>query len=329
MPSSVHHNNKLIRIILIAFLFLSACENKSISVDLKNLSYDKESQVLSADFYTNIPLGTEVGGAIHTPNGDLFHAIEPVEIEKENENRVEFHITDDMIQGLQDGFYFLEMFIEINENKDFYNHDLGGSQLQVSRRYESSEDVSVSKALDSVGDAYTLYIKSSELNFETGLTDEERKIALENAQAEEAVEESEEVEADIQETIGKTEYSSSFKEYNDMYYKSFRNQLDLIGSNFEILAMDGYENQNIVDDLIRWTSEFNELLNVYEVNAIPATEKDEELYVHTIQMIEHQRGANGYIITGLTERDDLSFFIAGEHLYTITDMFLEGLEMLN
>ncbi|MGK7376395.1 hypothetical protein ACSFXN_01065 [Planococcus sp. 1R117A] len=332
MLSSIRHKNKLIGIILIAVIFLSACNevaigNKKISIDLNTLSYDKQNRVLSADFSTNIPIGTEVGVALHTPNGDLFHALEPVEIESGNGNRVEFPITDDMVQGLGDGFYFFEVIIEVNENKDFYSHELGGSKLEVSERYEGSEDVSVSTVTSSVSvnEAYTLYINSNELNFETELTDEERKIALENVH----IKETEEAKTEVQEATVETDFSLSFKEYNDKYYKTFKNQLDLIGSNFEILAMDGYENQNIVDDLIRWTKEFDELLNVYEENAITATDKDEELHAHTMQLIEHQRGANGYIITGLTERDDLSFLIAEEYLYTIADMYLEGYEMLN
>lgn len=103
--------------------------------------------------------------------------------------------------------------------------------------------------------------------------------------------------------------------------------MDLIGSNFEILAMDGYGNQNIVDDLVRWTNEFGELLDVYEGNSVPVNEIDQELYSHTIEMVKYQKEANEFIIKGLVEKDDLSFLIAEEYLYTIGDMYLEGYNM--
>ena len=327
--------NKWMGLILVLLIFLSACsdataERKLLYLNLNELNYSSENRILIASYSTNIPMATKVWMRLSSPSGEFSQGLSPMEIEgTDNEGIVEFFITDESISDLMDGKYLLEAEIDVDDDKDFYYQDVGGNPNKVSKRYENSEKILVKIKEDSEDNAYTLKIKSNELEFETGVTEEERKLALENIEREEALKETEEAITEVHETISETNFGSSFKEYNDKYYKSFKNQLDLIASNFEILAMDGYRNRDVVDDLIRWTNEFDELLDVYEVNAIPANGKDEELLLHTSEMLENQRGANEYIIKGLTERDDLSYLIAEEYLYTVADMYLEGYKKLN
>ena len=92
--------------------------------------------------------------------------------------------------------------------------------------------------------------------------------------------------------------SQDLSAYNRKYYDAYKNQLDLIGSNFELIY-EGYSTPDLIDDLIRWTQEFNELLDVYEQNATPQNDVDQSLYAITTQMINEQREANDYIIKGL------------------------------
>jgi hypothetical protein len=121
--------------------------------------------------------------------------------------------------------------------------------------------------------------------------------------------------------------SEEFAEYNSKYYTGFKNQLDLIGSNFELIY-DGYRTSALTSDLIRWTIEFDELLDVYEQNAQPLNEMDEELFSITRDMITNQREANQRIIKGLEESDDLSLVIAGEYIESVADLYIEGNEYL-
>ena len=50
--------------------------------------------------------------------------------------------------------------------------------------------------------------------------------------------------------------SQDFLEYNRKFYALYKNDLDLIDSNFELIY-DGYSSSNLMDDLIVWTKEFN------------------------------------------------------------------------
>ncbi|WP_349407925.1 hypothetical protein [Pseudalkalibacillus sp. SCS-8] len=123
--------------------------------------------------------------------------------------------------------------------------------------------------------------------------------------------------------------TEDFLEYNDKYYTAFKNNLDLIGGNFELIYEGNYSS-NLIDDLIIWTNEFDELLDVYTDNAKPTNELDKKLYSITIEMITKQREANKFIKKGLENTDDdLSWITAGEYLNSSTKLFLEGYELIN
>jgi hypothetical protein len=139
----------------------------------------------------------------------------------------------------------------------------------------------------------------------------------------EVVEETVTVEAPLEVTL-----SQDFLEYNQKYYTAYKNSLDLIGSNFELIA-DGFGTPNLIDDLIVWTNEFNELLDVYGQNAIPSNEVDKNLYSITTEMISKQREANNYILNGLDNYDEQSIVIAGEYLDSIVDLYLNGNALIN
>ncbi|MEH7236434.1 hypothetical protein [Bacillus sp. JJ1562] len=133
--------------------------------------------------------------------------------------------------------------------------------------------------------------------------------------------------SETSEKMNETALSQEFLEYNRKYYTAYKNSLDLIGSNFELIY-EGYYSSDLIDDLIVWTTEFNELLDVYEQNSNPVNENDKNLYTITNQMITQQRAANEQIIKGLKNGDNQSLKLAGQYLETVTNLYLEGYSII-
>jgi hypothetical protein len=143
-----------------------------------------------------------------------------------------------------------------------------------------------------------------------------KEVEIEQTDLEVNIDSEEEIE--VEESL-----SHEFKEFNTTYYTHYKNYLDLIGSNFQLVADDMYS-QNLIDDLITWTNEFNELLDVYEQRAEPINIDDQQLYSITNEMISNQRNANDNIIKALQDYDNETLMNAGPYLETVADLYLEG-----
>lgn len=210
---------------------------------------------------------------------------------------------------------YLEVVLKVDDEKNI-NDELiyrnprsqvvVGSADELAEHYKDSERVKID--VEDV-DTYTMILKSSAKNLEVYPPN----IA----------------EADEKGEVATGKYSSEFISYNEEFYTSFKKYLDLIGYNFEVLATDGFNNQNIVEDLAIWTEEFNELLDTYNNNSVPVTPVDEELHSHTMKMISEQRSVNSYVLQGLSVLDSNYFLQAESHLNNVTDLYLVGDELVN
>lgn len=309
---------------LIGLTVLTACSEPDISeaeaeikeeiedleVTITDLSYDTETQVLLAEFETNVPEGTEVDLKLYTPEYGYLTHDELVVGKVGAIHHVEFDIPTYSLEDIITGSYVMETEIVVNYEEDYNTHlhsgKLGGYGDDLLERYEDSETVEVELGQGFSILDFAVFIKSNEYEIEIA--------------QEEQVEE---------EVVVEESFSADFLLYNTKYYTAFKNQLDLVGSNFEILAMDGFGNQNIVDDLVMWTNDFNELLDVYETDSIPVNDVDQELHSLTLAMIAEQRKANENILNGLQQVDESYFFMAEDHLYTVGDLYMKGYNLLD
>ncbi|WP_404455264.1 hypothetical protein [Oceanobacillus kapialis] len=123
------------------------------------------------------------------------------------------------------------------------------------------------------------------------------------------------------------EFSKTFSNYNKEFYEIFKNNLDLIGSNFELIHEGNYS-PALIGDLITWIEEFNEIIDVYESKAIPITKADQELYIITNDMVTNQREANAYILKGLNNEGAKSLIEAGEYLNSSIDLYTKGYNLI-
>lgn len=315
-------------LIALVLLFVSGCSSSTIKAEeeikiaepvdlfLAEVMYDSKDDLFKVMFKTNIDAGIEVTADLYSPVDQslIGHATHKLTndhegeydlIEFENVGFPEFEINGtDVRLGVE-----IEVEEDTEKNTDFYNSVVGGYGDDLSEQYKYSEDVTIVKEESNGIFNYTVEIESNVYTM---------KHTMPKANITEEIEKNKNI-----------SYSTDFINYNTKYYTNFRNQMDLVASNFEILAMDGFVNQDIVDDLITWTSEFNEVLKVYKTDSIPVNEMDQELHDHTIEMIIEQRLVNENIINGLTENDETYFFTAGDHLENVTDMYLEGYDLLN
>lgn len=281
--------------------------DEGVEVKLKEAVYNKELEKYKITFSTNIEEGIKARAALFTSD-DVYlgeNSLVLPDDSTEQYTQIEISVSARDLEKYEVNGIYLELRYGTDTNPQIYG-DYDAEDLI--KRYEFSEYV-------------TIIIHSHDSNLDYDVAVESNEILLKKA----AHEKKEIVET---QQINDNSYSPDFIDYNTKYYTQFKNQMDLIASNFEILAMDGFENQDIVDDLITWTSEFNALLDVYETDSVPLNEMDQELHDHTIQMIRKQRLANENIINGLKEYDETYFFNAGEHLESVIDMYLTGYELL-
>lgn len=322
-------------IITIIILFLSGCSATTATVEeevpeikedaqirIASVIYSKEKNNYNVEYTSNLSYDLEFTATLYDSEKNVIGKRENVVVEEDYDGSkyrdIEITPLKDDYKDLEDVDVYLELVIEADtekgQNETFvYSYSLdgdigGGSTNDVIEQYEDSEYVKVSAQPSDDYDKYTMTIQSDLYTI--------KELILIDSTAEE-------------EDVQTSSYSADFLDYNTKYYEQFRNQMDLIASNFEILAMDGYGNQDIVNDLITWTSNFNGLLDVYETDSVPVNEMDQELHNHTAEMILEQRLVNENIINGLTEYDETYLLTAGEHLENVTDMYLEGYNLLD
>lgn len=306
---------------LVLLLFLAGCSadtvaeekrgtqhDERVELKLKEAVYNKELEKYKVTFSTNIEEGIEARAALFTSNQDYLgkNSLVIPNDSIDQYNQIEISVSSRDLEKYEASGIYLELRFGTDTNPQIYGYY---DAEDLIKRYENSEYVSIIKHTADSNLDYDVSVKSNEIQL--------KKAAPEEKEIEET------------QQISNNSYSTDFIDYNTKYYTQFINQLDLIASNFEILAMDGFENQNIVDDLKTWTLEFNDLLDVYEIDSDPVNEMDQELHDYTMEMISEQRLANENIINGLKEYDETYFFTAGEHLESVTDMYLTGSELLD
>lgn len=291
---------------------------EDIYAELQNVTYNEEEKAFNVEYKTNIPAGIDVNIKLSTIEKGYIGTHDYTLGKEESTEFIQVKVDDSYSDNLSSGSFYIELTIQVADmtndsndiNKKFLVDALGGTYEEVSAQYKGDKSVSI-RSYEGIGANETrfyLFMKSNKITHEIKMVYDipEQAIASE-----------------------KSTSSTDFLEYTTGYYQSFKNELDLIASNFEILAMDGFANENIVFDLKTWTTEFNELLDVYENRAHPTSEMEVEIYRLTLDMISQQRLANENILKGLTEYNGDYFYTAEEHLNVVTEKYLEGYEQLN
>jgi hypothetical protein len=314
-------NRSILKFLLVSILvILSACnapdekakqetdvivEREQLEVNISSMEFDKDEQELSLEFTTNILDDTYSSIRLINPNGFTIGR-DTIIIGFNERNIARFFIDGNYFPDLIDGLYQLELVFNVNKDNDENTHFLDDTNVgewhgdNLSDRHKDSDSVTVEVERYN---KFSVSVKTESM-FESPFSKEE-KVDTEK------------------ERLQEDELTQGFLEYNRKYYKAFKNSLDLIGSNFELIY-DGYSSPDLIDDLIMYSNEFNELLDVYEQNAIPVNDVDKSLYSITNEMITEQRKANEYIIKGLENSDDHSLVISGEYLKSVTNLYLDG-----
>ncbi len=306
-----HVSNLYLIVTLLLLVISSACskeerevepsERVNIEAYIEEMEYSKANNTIDVELPTNLPKDTVVdiiANLGEDPYSDPYVG-GSYRVAVDSEQRIKTSIDNPLDRDIMNGDYYVVMRIDSEENLDFlHNDEMGGYFAEISEHYKNFQNIEIEE-LDFPDYTFKYRVPGT-----VTITD-----AHSNSEAE-AIE--------VEESL-----SQDFSAYNRKYYEAYKNQLDLIGSNFELIY-DGYSTPNLIDDLIRWTKEFNELLDVYAQKAKPQNDVDQGLYVNTIQMINEQREANDYIITGLKNNDDESLMIAGEYLKTTSGLFLDG-----
>ncbi|RWZ50168.1 hypothetical protein EQV77_17515 [Halobacillus fulvus] len=265
---------------------------------IDTFEYDQNTDQFSLRFSTNLPDDTPVIFRMGTENAD-YESGDGVMIEEESARvysgtvtKYEFHRSLSSEMPVKDTTYLLDVEVPYIEG-------------ETPENLSSLDYSNVSVVFADTANGFELKQADS--------------IVLGDEHLTELIEE---------ETIAKPiKLSEEFANYNEGYYTALKNQLDLIGSNFELVYED-LHSPLLLEDLVRWTKEFNELLDIYEQKAAPVTEKDQELYAITQELIENQRKANEKIIQGLEESDDLSLVIASQYIDTVVDLYLKGYDLV-
>jgi hypothetical protein len=341
-------NINITRNILVVFalislsLVLSACgnDNKSyeetieikrekLKLEIEDMSYNKEESKVVAKVSSNLPKGIEVSAYLDFPSiADEPYTMATIG-EDENLDLV-FSINERSKEDFVSGDYGIRFYVDvdgddvnnppnesINDNQNerlLYDSRVGGYSDDLYSEYEDSETVDIVRNLeddpydeeDYNNRRYSITLRSvNTYSLQTDFkTDEE-----------------------LQSKVKEDQLTPDFFDYNKKYYQSYKNSMDLISSNFELIS-EGEYSPALIDDLITWTNEFNELLDVYEADAIPVTNADKKLKSITEEMITNQREANNYILQGLKNSDNESLINAASYLETVVSLYAEGYELL-
>jgi hypothetical protein len=312
---------------------LSEVQREKLKLTIENMTYNAEKSEVIAEISTNLPDGIEVSAWLSYPEYAGMEAQTDATIHEGENTVLTFSLTEYTKVDLISGDYGIRLYVDVdgddvnnpkpynlpNDNKNehmIHDSKVGGTSSELYDEYEDSETVDISRILeDEPYDEedfnlfrYTITIRS------------ENTIPLQTDIS--VPEEKEETQPD-----NESELSLEFLEYNKRYYQAYKNSLDLIGSNFELIHEGNYSSA-LIDDLITWTNEFNELLDVYEQNAIPKTDADQELYSITNEMIVKQREANKFILEGLKNNNGQPLVKAGEYLDSVADLYIKGNNLL-
>ncbi|TCI63987.1 hypothetical protein [Exiguobacterium sp. SH3S1] len=335
--------------VLISILYLSGCDTSSsarptvekedIHISDSRVFYNEEIEGLLVWFTSNLEEGLDVNATLYDSSDAPIATTDAVlEYFSDHETRISMPLTEEELAHLKDPDVYLELAIEVRDigspskNQQFLSAVGGGTKTSVMEQYADSDDVVIVEGSTSDEFDYAMKVTADPVlirDFELLQQAQNEAEAEAEAEAVAVVDVEEEVvegEVLVDEPV---HYSDDFNAYNAKYYQHFGNYEDLLGSNFEILAMDGFGNQNILDDLIRWTQEFDEFLDVYEDGAKPLNEVDLALYHHTLTMIDQQRTVNRNVILGLTEYDEYYLLEAANELASVVDLFLEGEDLLS
>lgn len=309
----------------VPLLFITACgsnneqadakemKREHMWLDFKNIAYDLTTEEFIIDYYINIPTSIVVHSIFLESETGTIVGNRVIDKWISRNSSVGLVVTELEKDLLIDGEYKLGLTFNIDYdeeiNREFLEDSIyGGYSVDLIREYNDSEFVSIDS--------------HSYPNFDVTIRSKNTLPLAEIAPLEDRG-----IVETVEEIVEIT-YSKEFIEYNKKFYAGFKNYLDLIGSNFELIE-DGYISTALVEDLIMYTDEFNELLSGYEKNAIRVNEKDENLFELTTEMITYQREANANIKKGLHNGDDLSLLIAGEYLSTVVDIYIKGYKELN
>lgn len=306
-------------ILFLVLTVVSACsseEEKEYHEDarvyISSAIYDEEANLYTIEYQSNINFDLEYTAILYNAKNQVIERRENVTIEKQTgaiwrTDEIKFAPQKNVINEE----VFLELVIEVDMNVK--NDEL---------IYDSPENV----AVVGYGESLTEHYKDS--NDVLIEAESSTKYTMTLKSKPEPVEKHSFLDSSEDEEVALISYSNEFLDYNEKYYTHYKNKMDLIADHFELLSVEGFRNQDIVDDLLTWTSEFDELLDVYETNSVPINEADHELYAHTIEMISEQRIVNENVIQGLNLRDANYFSIAGNHLANVTEMYLNGYNLL-
>jgi len=287
-----------------------------LELSFDSFDFDSETESIQVVFSTNLPIGTEIHSITIMESGkfNIVDLLEGFYILEDSPVTLEIPISDIDFQA--DEEYIIEIYFKVDFDKEInknflYDTVFGGLSREMVDAYSDSNLVSVK---ENGYASYTVYLKSkNKLTLPIGLLKANEKTV-------------EEIEDKVDEVM-EDKLSEDFLQFNKEYYGFFKNYLDLIAGNFELMT-DGYYSSNLIDDLIMYTNEFNEYLDVYNQDATPTNDVDEVLYKITNEMISNQREVNSYIIKGIENSDDNSLFIAGEYTQTVVDLYLEGYAQL-
>lgn len=324
-------------VVLISVLYLSGCdasssarptvEREDVHIGDLRVAYNEEIEGLLVFFASNLEEGLDVKATLYD-SSDVPITTRDLELEyfDDKDVRIRMPLTEDELVQLREPDVYLEVTVEVNhigspsKNPQFLSAVGGGTKMSVMSQYADVEHVVIVEGSTSDEFEYAMKVTTEPVSIREYelLQQAQNEVGAETVVEEEVLVDDEPV-----------RYSDAFEAYTTNYYHHFGNYEDLLGSNFEILAMDGFGNQNIVDDLIRSTQEFDEFLDVYENRAQPLNEVDLTLYHHTLVMIDQQRAVNRNVILGLTEYDEYYLLEAANALSPVVDLYLEGEDLIS
>lgn len=326
-------------VVLVSVLYLSGCdasssarpvvEKEDVHIGDLRVAYNEEIEGLLVFFASNLEEGLDVKATLYN-SSDVPITTTDLELEyfDDDDVRIRMPLTEDELVQLTEPDVYLEVAVEVNhvgspsKNPQFLSAVGGGTKASVMSQYADVDHVVIVEGSTSDEFEYALKVTAEPVSIRDFELLQQAQNEAETVVEEEVIEEEVLVDEPVR-------YSDDFEAYTADYYHHFGNYEDLLGSNFEILAMDGFGNQNIVDDLIRWTQEFDEFLDVYENRAEPLNEVDLKLYHHTLTMIDRQRAVNRNVILGLTEYDEYYLLQAANELAPVVDLYLEGEDLLS
>lgn len=294
---------------------------EDIYAELHNVTYNEVKRAFNVEYETNVPVGIDVHIKLSTEEKGHIGSYDYTLNRRESPESIQIEVDDLYSDNLSSGNFYIDLEIPVvdmnNDNEDvneeFLVDDLGGKFYELSDHYQESPTVRIQsyEVKDVIYETnYYLSVKSNSIAYENKVLSviPEQQI--------------------VSEKTTLTIYTPEFIVYNEKYYTSYKNKMDLIADHFELLAVEGFGNRDIVDDLLIWTSEFDELLDVYEKKSIPINEVDQDLYNHTLEMINEQRIVNKNVIQGLTLENPNYFSTAGTHLTNVAEMYLEGYNLI-